>query len=193
LEFSAQQDLAAHGVQVRSDTTLTLAAWAEDPEADLRAYSAVFWALRVRGGREEWTRPLARVLRWPEWCAAPDPAVERVEAVAEVLARHGHGGSRDGHILEPFAETPLLGLERRMSSGSVLYVFAGLVAYADAVRWRMRHVGGANAVRVAGRTVAFPCISELWPLVRGVFEGPGDRVAGDRRLAGLPESVEDGS
>lgn len=121
------------------------------------------FSLRLCTPTESHTVPLARVLRAPE-AQQYGTKRGRVTEIQQILREAVIAAP--GRMLEPFTDPHELGLEPRMSSDSVLYVFSGLMEYAQEITEREGRVSVAQKHEVNQRL-----LSCLAPIVQGVFEG----------------------
>ncbi len=76
-----------------------------------------------------------------------------------------------GMVLAPFSTSPLIELERRMSSNSIVYVFSGLIEYAQAVHQRIQDDKGGAALFANEHHLNTLLLDEAHRLVQGTFQG----------------------
>ena len=126
--------------------------------------------------------PLARVLQ----ADRPDTFYgSKNQLVTELVGLLQAQGITEpaGMVLAPFSTSPLTELERRMSSNSVVYVFSGLIEYAQAVHQQIQDDKGSAALFANKHPFSTLLLDEAHKLVQNTFQGY--QVKTDRDLQGF--------
>ncbi len=90
-------------------------------------------------------------------------------------------GYSRGAILEPFFEIPTLGLERAMSSDSIVYIFRGIMDYAQVVSQKVTK-GTNNNIKLGNKDIGSKEITQMLEATSTVFHGYRNLVMEDRKL-----------
>lgn len=143
-------------------------------DANQNRYTSYQFLLRVRksvkDSQTEDTKPLAVVLRSPETVPYGHGQRHLLDIGAALSSANI---SSSGRILEPFMDTPILGLEQRMSADSILYVFAGFIDYAAAFSSRDINI------ELHRHRVDKGLLSRLSKITDGLFQGYDIRTLKD--------------
>ena len=126
--------------------------------------------------------PLARVLQ----ADRPDTFYgSKNQLVTELVGLLQAQGITEpaGMVLAPFSTSPLAELERRMSSNSVVYVFSGLIEYAQAVHQQIQDDTGSTILFANKHPLSTLLLDEAHRLVQNTFQGY--QVKTDRDLQGF--------
>ncbi|MBU0457719.1 MAG: hypothetical protein ABH824_03885 [Nanoarchaeota archaeon] len=72
-----------------------------------------------------------------------------------------------GKIIEPFMKVPTIGLESKMSSNSILYVFSGLIEHAQACKDEYETI----EVHATRHLLTDFKLNKLLPIISGIYQG----------------------
>ncbi|MBT3406298.1 hypothetical protein HN419_03960 [Candidatus Woesearchaeota archaeon] len=175
--------LESYDLRPGDNVDISLSANTLTPSEELNKRGSTWtFRLELRVNDKDRGRPidLADVLR------APDESLDYGKSsvpLLDVVAAMKYLGivGAPTHILEPFMDIPPIGLEDKMSSDSILYVFSGLVEYARAIAERIKPAEG-DAALFRGKVQLTPRILDrLYSQVEDIYKGPKDFAMDDLR------------
>jgi len=134
-------------------------------------------------GRKYNPIPLATAIKSTPRILAYGRKEEELQQISKAVRELGY--SR-GAVLEPFFEVPKLGLERAMSSDSIVYIFGGLIEYAQVVSKNVAS-GIEEKIKLGNKEVGAKEITQMREAVLTAFQGYRNLVMDDYRLLNREE------
>lgn len=123
--------------------------------------------------------PVAQVLCFARANMGYGTMISKVAELSEVLSKY-HLPKKT--VLTHFFDTPHIGLEQKLSTDSIFYIFAGVMTYAARIAEKIDLGNHPDSLTVGNHALTPELLQELGAITRDCFKGYCIRIVEDEGL-----------